>query len=242
MKVVIVMPAYNAAKTVEKTYRAIPPEYRENVILIDDKSGDNTIKVARKLGISVFGHKQNKGYGGNQKTCYLHALKIGADIVVMLHPDYQYPPEFVAPMVKMIESGDYDVVLGSRMLCGEALRGGMPKYKYIANKILTIIENIFTGAHLSEYHTGYRAYKSTVLKNINFTNNSDNFDFDNQFLIQVIARNYKIGEISSPCRYFPEASSINFRRSVVYGLRCLWWSILYFMGRINIYKSAAIYP
>lgn len=235
-KIQIILPAYNAAATLKKTYLKIPKQFRKNVLLVDDASADDTVVQAKKLGIHVVLHKKNFGYGANQKTCYNEAIRRKADIVVMLHPDYQYPPEMITPMVEMIKTGRYDCILGSRILSGEALRGGMPLYKYISNRFLTAVENIFTGAKLSEYHTGLRAYKVEVLKNINFLKNSNDFIFDNQILLQILAKGYRIGEISSPCRYFSEASSINFIRSLVYGIQCIYWGCIYFLGRIRIYK------
>lgn len=240
-KVVIVLPAFNAEKTLEKTIHAIPPEYRENIILVDDKSNDETVRKANGMGIKVIIHLENLGYGGNQKTCYQAAIREGADIVVMLHPDYQYPPEFVTPLVEMINTGKYDCVLGSRILAGGALKGGMPLYKYISNRLLTLVENILTGAKLSEYHTGLRAFKKEVLLSIPFQKNSDDFIFDNQILLQILAKKYRIGEISCPARYFPEASSINFRRSVRYGFGCLYWGFLYFLGKFNIYRHPLLF-
>jgi len=240
-KVVIVLPAYNAEKTLLKTYRDIPNDYRKNVILVDDSSGDKTVSIAKKLKIKVFVHKKNLGYGGNQKTCYQKALKLNPDIIVMLHPDYQYDPKLIPALMAMIESGNYDLVLGSRILGGGALKGGMPLYKYISNRFLTFFENLCTGIKLSEYHTGLRAYKAEVLKNINFQKNSNDFIFDNQILLQIIAKNYRIGEISCPTKYFKEASSINFLRSLKYGIGCVYWSIIYLLGRLKIYHHPLIF-
>ncbi len=237
MKVVIVMPAYNTAKTIRKTYNDIPLAYRKHIILTDDHSSDDTVVIAQKLGLQVIRHSRNKGYGGNQKTCYRAALKAGADIIVMLHPDYQYPPEIITPMVELLKTGRYDCVIGSRILAGEALRGGMPLYKYIANRLLTFFENICTGAKLSEYHTGFRAFRKDVLVSIPFMKNSDDFVFDNQILLQILARNLRIGEVSSPCRYFPEASSIGLLRSLKYGLGCVWLSCLYVLHRTGLYNA-----
>jgi glycosyltransferase involved in cell wall biosynthesis len=219
-KVIVVLPAYNAEKTLESTVSEIP-RCVDEVILVDDSSADNTAAVARRLGLDVFQHERNKGYGGNQKTCYAEALRRGADVVVMLHPDYQYPPHLVTAMASMIAFGVYDVVLGSRILGGGALRGGMPLYKYLANRMLTGIQNLVLGAHLSEYHTGFRAFSSEVLHSLPLAHNSDDFVFDNQVLAQCILLDARIGEVSCPARYFPEASSINFRRSVTYGLGVL---------------------
>jgi glycosyltransferase involved in cell wall biosynthesis len=240
-KVVIVLPAYNAEKTLIKTYKDISDEYKKNVILVDDKSTDKTIEIAKKLKIKYFVHKKNLGYGGNQKTCYKEALKLNPDIIIMIHPDYQYDPKLIPALVGMIESGNYDCVLGSRILGGGALKGGMPLYKYVSNRFLTFFENICTGIKLSEYHTGLRAYRSEVLKKIDFTKNSDDFIFDNQILLQIIAKRFRIGEISCPTKYFEEASSINFIRSLKYGFGCVYWSIIYMLGRLNIYKHQLIF-
>lgn len=241
LKTVIVLPAYNAEQTLQKTVDAIPENYADEIILVDDKSKDNTVKLAKKIKLKVFVHKKNFGYGGNQKTCYEQALKAGADIVVMVHPDYQYAPELVAPLVEMIKTGKYDCVLGSRILSGDSVQNGMPVYKYVFNRILTFIENIFTGAKLSEYHTGLRAYNKKLLNSISFKNNSDDFIFDNQILLQIMAKRFKIGEISCPTKYFPQASSINFVRSTIYGFGCLYWGFLYFLGRYNIYRHPLLF-
>jgi glycosyltransferase involved in cell wall biosynthesis len=228
-KLVVVLPAYNAEKTLLRTYSELPHEYVDEVILVDDASTDHTSKVARELGITTIIHSENKGYGGNQKTCYREALNLGADIVVMVHPDYQYSPRLVTAMAAMIVSGHYDVVLASRILGGTALRGGMPLYKYIANRFLTLVENIVLGAKLSEYHTGFRAFTRQVLETLPLGENSDDFVFDNEILAQAFCFNFKIGEISCPTRYFAEASSINFRRSFTYGLAVLFTSLKYFL-------------
>jgi len=240
-KVIIVLPAYNAEKTLEKTLKKIPSEYKKNLILVDDKSNDKTVKLAEALKLNVIKHKTNLGYGGNQKTCYKQALKNGADIIVMLHPDYQYPPEFITPLIEMLNTDQYECVLGSRILAGEALKGNMPLYKYFANRFLTLFENIFTKAKLSEYHTGLRAFKREVLLSIPFQKNSDNFVFDNQILLQILAKGYRIGEISCPARYFPEASSINFFSSILYGFGCLFWGFIYFLGRLKIYRHPLLF-
>jgi len=240
-KIIIVLPAYNAEKTLLRTYKDIPSKYRKNVILVDDSSSDKTVEIAKKLKIKVFVHKKNLGYGGNQKTCYKQALKLNPDIIIMIHPDYQYDPKLIPALVAMIESGNYDVVLGSRILGGGALKGGMPLYKYISNRFLTFFENLCTGIKLSEYHTGLRAYKTKVLKTINFKKNSNDFVFDNQILLQIIAKNYRIGEISCPTKYFKEASSINFIRSLRYGVGCVYWSIIYLLGRLKIYRYSLIF-
>lgn len=240
-QVIIVLPAYNAEKTLEQTYASIPIEYRQNVLLVDDHSHDHTVYLAKKLKLQLIVHPKNLGYGGNQKTCFTEAIKQHADIIIMVHPDYQYPPELVTPLVDMIQSGLYDCVFGSRILCGGAVKGGMPYYKYIANRLLTAFENILTGAKLSEYHTGLRAYKTEVLENINFMRNSNDFIFDNQIILQILAKKYRIGEISSPCKYFHEASSINWQRSITYGIGCCWWGCMYCLGRIGIYKHPRLF-
>ena len=222
LKTIVVLPAYNAEKTLEKTVREIPPEVVEEIILVDDKSHDKTLKIARKLNLTVFRHRKNRGYGANQKTCYLMALKHHPDIVVMLHPDYQYDPKIIKYFVEFISEGRFDVMLGSRIRSRhEALTGGMPLYKYLGNRFLTIVENFVSGYNLSEWHTGMRAYKREVLENIDFLKNSDDFLFDSQILFQIIEKGYRIGEIPVPVRYFPEASSINFKRSLKYGLGTL---------------------
>jgi glycosyltransferase involved in cell wall biosynthesis len=220
-KVVVVLPAYNAANTLELTYNEIPFEFVDDVVLVDDASRDDTAEVARRLGIRTIVHEVNKGYGGNQKTCYRTALDLGADIVIMLHPDYQYTPRLLAAMASMIAYGEFDAVLASRILGIGALKGGMPLYKYVANRFLTLVENILLGHKLSEYHTGYRAFSREILEKLPLEENSDDFVFDNQMLAQIIWHGYRIGELSCPTKYFEEASSINFRRSVVYGLGVL---------------------
>jgi glycosyltransferase involved in cell wall biosynthesis len=220
-KVAVILPAYNAARTLERTYAEIPHEIVDDVILTDDGSRDDTAEISRRLGIHTLVHDRNRGYGANQKTCYAEALARGADIVVMLHPDYQYSPRLVAAMASMIASGHYDVVLGSRILGRGALRGGMPLYKYIANRALTFAENILLGLKLSEYHTGYRAWSAKALRTLPLARCSDDFVFDNEMLAQAAYAGFEIGEISCPTKYFPEASSINFKRSVVYGLGVL---------------------
>lgn len=222
LKTIVVLPAYNAEKTLEKTVREIPKEVVEEIILVDDKSHDKTVKIARKLNLTVFRHRKNRGYGANQKTCYLLALKHHPDIVVMLHPDYQYDPKIIKYFVEFISEGRFDVMLGSRIRSRhETLTSGMPLYKYLGNRFLTIIENFVSGYNLSEWHTGMRAYKREVLENIDFLKNSDDFLFDSQILFQIIEKGYRIGEIPVPVRYFPEASSINFKRSLKYGLGTL---------------------
>ena len=222
LKTIVVLPAYNAEKTLKKTVREIPQEVVEEIILVDDKSHDKTVKIAQKLNLTVFRHRKNRGYGANQKTCYLLALKHHPDIVVMLHPDYQYDPKIIKYFVEFISEDRFDVMLGSRIRSRhEALAGGMPLYKYLGNRFLTIIENFVSGYNLSEWHTGMRAYKREVLENIDFLKNSDDFLFDSQILFQIIEKGYRIGEIPVPVRYFPEASSINFKRSLKYGLGTL---------------------
>jgi glycosyltransferase involved in cell wall biosynthesis len=235
-RVIVVMPAYNAAKTLTNTYREIPHDVVDDVLLVDDASHDATVTVARELGIRCVVHPSNQGYGANQKTCYRHALESDADVVVMLHPDYQYPPTLVTAMAAMITCGEYDLVLGSRILGGQALRGGMPLYKYVSNRILTLCENLLTGAKLSEYHTGYRAYRRSVLEALPLGRASDDFIFDNQVLAQALALGFRIGEISCAARYFPEASSINFRRSVVYGLGVLATALSYRLHRWGLLR------
>jgi len=226
-RIAVVMPAYRAEKTLRRTFDAIPHEIVDHVILTDDASGDATANLARSLGIRTLVHDRNRGYGGNQKTCYLEALRMGADVVVMLHPDYQYEPRLVTPMASMISSGVYDMVLGSRILGGTARAGGMPLWKYAANRVLTAVENAALGSKLSEFHTGYRAFSRRVLETLPLLEDSDDFVFDNEMLVQALAFGMRIGEISCPTRYFPEASQINFRRSVVYGLGVLWTGVAY---------------
>ncbi|MDO6746804.1 glycosyltransferase family 2 protein [Gilvimarinus sp. 1_MG-2023] len=232
--VAVVLPAYNASKTLETTYREIPMDIVDIVVLVDDASKDNTSEVARQLGIEhVIVHESNKGYGGNQKTCYQKALVLGADIVIMLHPDYQYTPKLITAMASIIAQGLYPVVLGSRILGGGALRGGMPIYKYIANRLLTSFQNLCTGAKLSEYHTGYRAFSAEVIRSLPLEQNSDNFIFDNQMLSQIIAQGHTIGEITCPTKYFPEASSIRLLPSSIYGLGVIKVSLLHAIKRLK---------
>jgi glycosyltransferase involved in cell wall biosynthesis len=220
-KVCVVLPAYNAVKTLELTIREISMNLVDDLILVDDASSDDTTALGKRLGLATFTHERNKGYGGNQKTCYRLALERGADIVIMLHPDYQYSPKLLLPMAAMLSSGFFDVVLGSRILGVGALAGGMPFYKYVFNRMLTLIQNLLVWHKLSEYHTGYRGFTRAVLEDLPLERNSDDFVFDNQMLSQVIFRGFRVGEVSCPTRYFPEASSINFRRSVTYGLGVL---------------------
>lgn len=230
-RLVVVMPAYNAGKTLRRTHAELPAHYVDEVILVDDGSRDDTAGLARTLGIRTVVHAANRGYGANQKTCYREALAAGADIVVMIHPDYQYSPRLVTAMASMIASGHYDIVLGSRILGGGALRGGMPRYKYAGNRALTFVQNLVTGAKLSEYHTGFRAFSRQVLAALPLETNSDDFVFDNQVLAQALHFGYRIGEISCPTRYFPEASSIGLARSVVYGAGVLAVCVRYALAR-----------
>lgn len=225
-KVVVVMPAYNASKTLEMTYREINLDLVDEVIVVDDCSKDGTSDKAHQLGIKhVIKHQKNRGYGGNQKTCYENALALGADIVVMVHPDYQYTPKLLPSMCYMIANGLYDVVLGSRILGKGALKGGMPFYKYVFNRCLTLFQNLMIGAKLSEYHTGYRAFSREAIEAINYQQNSDNFVFDNQMLSQLVYKKFQIGEVSCPTKYFDEGSSINFKNSTIYGLGVLLTSL-----------------
>ncbi|HVC60494.1 MAG TPA: glycosyltransferase family 2 protein [Acetobacteraceae bacterium] len=233
----IVLPAYNAARTLQKTYSEIPHDIVDDVILTDDASTDETVALARGLGIYTLRHDRNRGYGGNQKTCYAAALERGADIVVMLHPDYQYAPRLVTAMTSMIVSGHYDVVLGSRILGGGALAGGMPLYKYVSNRFLTLVENLLIGQKLSEFHTGYRAWSRSVLERLPLLKCSDDFVFDNQMLIQAVHFGFRIGEISCPTRYFPEASSITFSRSLRYGLGVLCTAVAFRLHHMGIIES-----
>jgi len=235
-RVVVVLPAYKAEKTLQLTVEAIPSDIVDEILLIDDASTDKTIDIAHKLKLKTFVHKENLGYGANQKTCYLEALKAGADIVVMVHPDYQYDPRLITAMAAMVASGIYDVVLGSRILSASPRAGGMPLYKYISNRILTASQNFIMGTKLSEFHTGYRSFSRKVLENLPLLANSDDFVFDNQMLTQAVAFGYSIGEISCPTKYFPEASSISFSRSVKYGCGVLGTSILYRLFRWSIIK------
>jgi len=236
-RVCVVMPAYNAEKTVRRTVAEIDRSVADDLILVDDKSKDDTVRVSRELGLHVLVHEKNRGYGGNQKTCYAEALRRGADIVVMLHPDYQYSPRLLPAMAGMIASGHFDAVLGSRILGVGALAGGMPIWKYAANRFLTATENLFLGYKLAEYHTGYRAFSRRLLETLPLEENSDDFVFDNQMLAQAIWFGFHIGEISCPARYFPEASSINFRRSVKYGLGVLGTALEYRVARMGLLRS-----
>ncbi|MFT4569793.1 MAG: glycosyltransferase involved in cell wall biosynthesis [Hyphomicrobiaceae bacterium] len=236
-KIVVVMPAYNAAPTLRQTYSEIPFDYVDAAVLVDDGSSDETVELARSLGATTLVHLENKGYGGNQKTCYREALRLGADVVVMLHPDYQYTPNLLVAMSSMIAIGEYDCVLGSRVLCQSAISGGMPVYKYVANRALTFFENIMLRQHLSEYHTGYRAFSREVLETLPLEENSDDFVFDNQMLAQCIHFGFRMGEVSCPTKYFEDASSINFSRSVTYGLGVLATSVAFRLNRMGLIKS-----
>src|SRR5512136_1681079 len=235
-KIVVVMPAYNAEKTLEMTYNEIPFEIVDDVILVDDASRDRTSEIARKIGIHTIVHTENLGYGGNQKSCYRAALKLGADIVIMVHPDYQYTPKLIPAMASMIAYGEFDAVLGSRILGIGALEGGMPYYKYIANRFLTLFENLLLGHKLSEYHTGYRAFSREVLEQLPLEKNSNDFVFDNQMLAQIIWFGYRIGELTCPTKYFEDASSINFRRSCIYGLGVLKTAVQFRLNKWGIHS------
>jgi glycosyltransferase involved in cell wall biosynthesis len=233
--VCVVMPAHNAARTLRQTYDDLPKDVVDRVLLVDDQSADETVRVARELGIPTFLHQRNRGYGGNQKTCYREALRGGEDIVIMVHPDYQYAPKLVTAMASLIATGEFDVVLGSRILGVGAREGGMPLYKYISNRVITLIENLLLRYKLSEYHTGYRAFSRQVLESLPLLENSDDFVFDNQMLVQIIRRGFRIAEVTCPTRYFPEASSINFGRSLRYGFGCLNAAWGGYLDRLGIY-------
>lgn len=241
-KIIVVLPAYNAEKTLKKTYDDIPKDIVDEVLLTDDHSSDHTVEMARQLGISVYVHEENRGYGANQKTCYQEALKKGADIVIMLHPDYQYPPKLITAMAGVIVSGMFDAVLGSRILGGMALKGGMPLYKYISNRILTLIENILLGQKFSEYHTGYRAFSREVLLTLPLLENSDDFVFDNEMLVQAVHFGFRIGEITAPSQYTKESSSISFRRSVVYGLGVISCGMKFVLQKLGVARFAIFNP
>ena len=237
-KIIVVLPAYNAGATLRQTYAEIPHELVDEILLVDDASSDDTIKVAESLGIKhIITHDSNKGYGGNQKTCYNKALSIGADVIIMLHPDYQYTPKLIPAMVNILTSGVYPVVLGSRILGNGALKGGMPVYKYLANRLLTFFQNILIGQKLSEFHTGYRAYTADVLKGINYNLNSDDYIFDNEILSQIFMKGYEIAEITCPAKYFREASTINFSRSIKYGFGIIRVSIQHRLHMWGIIKG-----
>jgi len=230
-RVTVVMPAYNAEKTLEKTYNEIPHDIVDDIILTDDASKDRTAEIARKLNIKTFVHMKNKGYGGNQKTCYQEALRIESDIIIMLHPDYQYTPKLITAMASMIAYGVFDAIIASRILGNKAVDGGMPLYKYISNRFLTAVENFIIQQKLSEYHTGYRAFSAEVLKKIPLLENSDDFVFDNEMLLQTMYFGFNVGEVSCPAKYFDDASSISFRRSVTYGIGVIHTSIKYFISK-----------
>lgn len=242
-KIVVVMPAYHAEKTLLVTYNDIPFDIVDDVVLVDDCSRDKTVEEAKRLGIrNVVVHQKNLGYGGNQKTCYTEALKLGADIVVMVHPDYQYAPKLITAMASMIASGEYDVVLGSRLLGTGALKGGMPFYKFISNRFLTLAENLLLNEKFPEYHTGYRAFSKKVLETLPLLENSNDFVFDNQMLAQAVYFGFRIGEISCPTKYFEDASSINFKRSVVYGLGVLSTALKFKLQKLGLSKSPIFNP
>jgi glycosyltransferase involved in cell wall biosynthesis len=237
-KVVVVMPAYNAEKTLEQTYREIPFDVVDDIILVNDASKDNTVQEAERLGIQhIITHPQNRGYGGNQKSCYNKALEIEADIVVMLHPDYQYTPKLILAMSSIIANELYPVVFGSRILGKGALKGGMPLYKYIANRLLTFTQNVLMNQKLSEYHTGYRAFSKAVLEKVNYEKNNDDFVFDNEMIAQIFDAGFDIGEVTCPTKYFKEASSINLSRSITYGIGVLKVSFGYFFKQLGLYNS-----
>ncbi|MDA8405581.1 MAG: glycosyltransferase family 2 protein [Deltaproteobacteria bacterium] len=233
-KIIVVLPAYNAEKTLERTVSELDRQVVDEILLVDDYSRDHTVNLARSMGIRSFLHDRNYGYGRNQKTCYAEALKSGADVIVMLHPDYQYSPRLVPAMAAMIVSEEYDLVMGSRILGGKARKSGMPLYKYISNRALTFVENLLLGSKLSEFHTGYRAFSKAVLECLPMHQNSDDFMFDNEMLAQAIFFDFNVGEISCPTRYFREASSINFRRSVIYGFGVLWTAIRFKLQKMGI--------
>ena len=241
-RVIVVLPAYNAGKTLERTVKEIPPGIVDDLLLVDDASGDDTVEVAERLSVPYVVHPVNRGYGGNQKTCYTEALKRGADIVIMLHPDYQYSPKLIGAMAWLAGSDEFDVVLGSRILGKGALKGGMPLYKYIFNRALTAFENLLLGIKISEFHTGYRTFTRQVLETLPLRECSDDFVFDNEMLAQAAMFKFRIGEISCPTRYFPEASSINFRRSVVYGLGVLATSIRFRLHRAGLRRDRLFDP
>lgn len=236
-KVIVVLPSYNASSTLRQTFAEIPFDVVDDVVLVDDKSYDNTVEVAQELEIkNIILHDENRGYGGNQKTCYTTALDLQADIIVMLHPDYQYSPKLIKAMVSVIGEGLYEVMFGSRILGKGALNGGMPVYKYISNRVLTLVQNILMNQKLSEYHTGYRAYSAKVLQTIPYHKNSDDFVFDNQIVAQIFKAKFEIGELTCPTKYFEGASSISFSRSVIYGLGVLGVSVKYFLNRLKLYR------
>lgn len=243
-KIVVVMPAYNAARTVRQTWQDVrDQQIVDHIILVDDGSHDDTVSVARALeGVQVHAHERNRGYGGNQKTCYRLALEAGADVVIMIHPDYQYTPRLIPALAALIANGVHPCVLGSRILGGYALKGGMPLWKYVANRFLTLAENLLLGAKLSEYHTGYRAFSAEVLRRLDLSVNSDDFVFDNQMLAQILWHGFTIGEVSCPTKYFKEASSINFRRSVKYGMGCLSTGLQFRLAKLGMLRSKLFPP
>lgn len=241
-RIVVVFPAYNAERTLVQTHADIPHQYVDEMVLVDDGSHDSTVELARRLGIRTLVHEKNMGYGANQKTCYREALRLGADIIVMVHPDYQYSPKLVAAMASLVASGHYDIALGSRILGGGTLKGGMPLYKYIANRFLTLTQNLLCGAKLSEYHTGFRAFSAEVLRSLPLEENSDDFIFDNQMLAQAMWQGFRIGEISCPTRYMEEASSINLRRSVIYGLGVLGVSMSFALAKLHLLAPRIFSP
>jgi glycosyltransferase involved in cell wall biosynthesis len=242
LKIAVVLPAYNASQTLERTFAEIPMDVVDDVILVDDASKDSTAEIAHRLGIHTVIHARNGGYGANQKTCYTMAIARGADIVVMLHPDYQYTPRLITAMAGMIASGHYDAVLASRILGGGALKGGMPRYKYVANRLLTAFQNLLMGAKLSEYHSGYRAWSRRVLQSLPLLSCSDDFVFDNEMIAHAIWGGFQLGEISCPTKYFPEASSINFRRSCIYGLGVLRTALTFRLSKTGLWSSRLFSP
>jgi glycosyltransferase involved in cell wall biosynthesis len=241
-KIVVVLPAYNAEKALESTYNEIPFDIVDKVLMVDDHSIDNTVALANRVGIETIVHDKNYGYGRNQKTCYISALNNGADIVIMLHPDYQYTPRLITAMASMIAYGVYDAVLGSRILGGKTMAGGMPFYKYISNRFLTAFQNLLIGSKLSEFHTGYRAFSKKILESLPLNENSDDFIFDNEMLAQIVYFGYDIGEISCPTSYFAEASSINFKRSVTYGIGVISTSFKFFLSKLKLSKNPLFNP
>jgi glycosyltransferase involved in cell wall biosynthesis len=241
-RIVVVMPAYNAERTLRKTFAEIPRDVVDEVLLTDDASADATVRLARELGITTFVHERNRGYGGNQKTCYAAALARGADITVMLHPDYQYTPRLITALAALIANDVYDVVLGSRILVGSAVRNGMPRYKYVANRVLTLVENLLVGSKLSEFHTGYRAFSRRVLETLPLLEGADDFVFDNQMLLQALYFGFRVGEISCPALYEEDSSSIGFRRSVVYGFGVLATALRFRLARWGVARPAIFDP
>lgn len=241
-KVVVVLPAYNAEKTLERTLADVPSGIVDGFLLVDDASSDGTVQRAASLGLPYIVHPRNRGYGGNQKTCYTEAIRLGADIVIMLHPDYQYTPRLIGAMAWLVASGEFDVVLGSRILGTGAIKGGMPRYKYVANRFLTAVENVLLGSKLSEFHTGFRAFSRRVLEVLPLEENSDDFVFDNQMLAQAVFFDFKIGEITCPTRYFAEASSINLRRSITYGIGVLRTAVQFRLQRWGLLQTPIFSP